>query len=363
MVTHRAAACAATILLALTTLGSTLVADAGEFPYHVLQRISLSGAAPVRALAFSPGGKRLFAAVGSELRAYDTASSGRGPVLQLPGAAVALVAAARDGGTLYVALRQPARLLRVSLRPLRILSSVAIGHDEPSGLLYDAATDALYVESTTGGSIARLDSQSGKTLGVARLHGRLEQMATNGRAMLYVADADDDELEAIETGNMRRAGAIPLSGCTAPSGLATDTVGRRLFVACGNGQALVIDEEMGFPFVRLPIERAAGLRMVFALRPLGPQGWKGGAFLAGDGPALDAIQMKAFINYVDGGSLPLDGRCTGLAVSSAARKLALALRAAGAAFSGSGAGSAGSPMQAARVELWILAGANEGASP
>jgi len=348
------------ILLAATALGANLIANAGEFPYGVLHRITLSGAAPVRALAFGPGGKRLYAAAGGELSTYDSASGGRGPVVKLPGLAVGLAASAHHAGILYVATRAPARLLMLAVRPLRITSSVALGGGEPSGLLYDSEADALYVESRAGHSVARLDPESGKTLGVARVRGELEQMATNGRGMLYVANAADDELEAIDTRTMRRAGAIPLSGCAAPSGLAMDTVGRRLFVACGDGQALVVDEDMGFAFVRLPIERAAGLRTVFALRPLGPEGWKGGAFIAGDGPALDAIQMKAFISYVGGGALPLEGRCTGLAVDSAARKLALALAGSGAP----GAVKAAAPAaHAAGNELWILGSANEGVYP
>jgi DNA-binding beta-propeller fold protein YncE len=348
-------------LLAAAALAASCAASAGAIPYRVLHRIALRGAAPVRALAFGPGGKHLYATVGGELRSYDPVSGRPGPVVELPGVGVGLAAAARDGGVLYVATRAPARLLILTQHPLRAISSVALRGGEPAALLYDAEADALYAESRAGGSVSRLDPQSGRTLGVAHLQGRLEQMAANGRGMLYVANAAADELEAIETDKMRRAGAIPLSGCTAPTGLAMDAVGRRLFVACANGQALVIDEDMGFTFVRLPIERATSLRAVFALHPLGPGGWKGGAFMAGDGPVLAALQMKAFISYADGGSLALGARCTALAVSPAARQLVLALspRAAGAgAAAGPDSGTGG-----ADVELLVLGGANEGVFP
>ena len=165
--------------------------------------------------------------------------------------------------------------------------------------------------------------------------------------------------EVIETGKMSRTGAIPLSGCSAPSGLAMDPVGRRLFVGCGNGEALVVDEDMGMTFVRLPIGQAGSLQAVFAFNPLGPGGWKGAAFMAGDASALNAIQMKAFISYVGGGSLPLSGRCTSLAVSPAARQLALALAPRGASAAtaaGEGATAAGAARDASGVELWVLAG-------
>lgn len=339
---------AGTVLLAAVALGASIAAAADEFPYRALHRVAVSGPAPVRALAYGPSGEHLYAAVGKELRSYDTASGKPGAVVKLPGVGIGLAVAARDGGVLYVATRAPARLLMLALHPLRIASSAALRGGAPSALLYDAQADALYAETRAGDSVARLDPRSGKVLAVAHLQGRLGEMAANGRGMLYVANAAADELEAVQTGKMKRLGAIPLSDCADPTGLAMDTVGRRLFVACGNGQALVIDEDMGFTFVRLPIERGTGLRVVFALHPLGPGGWKGGAFMAGDGPALDAIRMKAFISYARGGSLPLAGRCTALALSPAARQLAMALapRAAGAA-EGSG------------VELMMLGGAHE----
>jgi hypothetical protein len=347
---------AGAILLGAAALAASFAACAGGIPYRVLRRIPLGGAAPVRALAFGPAGRHLYATVGDELRSYDTASGGQAAAVKLPGVGVGLAAAARNGeGVLYVATRAPARLLIVVPHPLHIESSTALRGGAPSALLYDAEADALYAESRAGDWVARLDPKSGKTLAVAHLHGLLGQMAANGRGMLYVANAADDELEAIETARMERAGAIPLAGCRAPTGLAMDTVGRRLFVACANGQALVIDEDMGFTFVRLPIGQAASLQAVFAFHPLGAGGWKGGVFMAGDGPALEAIQMKAFISYVGGGSLPLGGRCTALAVSPAAQRLVLALA------PGAGAGS-DSASEAAGAGLLVLGGANEGVS-
>jgi len=361
--TRHSRASGAAAFLSAAALGATIAHAADGFPYRMVHRMSLSGAAPVAALAFDPGGKHLYAAVDEDLRSYDTASGAPAEVVKLPGVGVALGVAARDGGLLYVATRAPARLLILTLRPLRIASSVAL-RGEPSALLYDALGDALYVESRAGDTVERLDPGSGKALGLAHLYGRLGQMAVNGRGMLYVANAAHDELEVIETGKMSRAGTVPLSGCSAPTGLAMDPVGRRLFVACGNGEALVVDEDMGMTFVRLPIEKAGSLRAVFAFNPLGAGGWKGAAFMAGDAPALDAIQMKAFISYVGGGSLPLSGRCTSLAVSPAAGQLALALAPRGTepGSTGEGATAAGAARDPSGVELWMLGGASQGVS-
>lgn len=351
---------AGAVVLAAAALCASFDAAAAQFPYRVLHRISVSGDAPVQALAFGPDARHVYAAVGAELLSYDAASGESGTRVKLPGVGVGLAATGGKGGVLYVVTRTPARLLILGVRPLRIISSVPLPGAEPSELLYDADTDSLFVASRGGNSIARLDPKSGKTLHTVHLHGRLEQMAANGRGILYAANAADDQLEVIETARMRRVGAIPLSGCSAPSGLAMDEVGRRLFVACGNGQAQVIDEEMGFPFVRLPVSRGADLRMVFAMHPLGADGWKGGAFVAGDSSGLDAIQMKAFISYGAGGSLPLAGPCTALAVSAPARRLVLALRPRAAAVGArASSAAAGSAREVSGVELVMLDGSSE----
>jgi len=81
--------------------------------------------------------------------------------------------------------------------------------------------------------------------------------------------------------------------------------------------------------------------------------------MAGDGPALDAIQMMAFISYVGGGSLPLGGKCTALAISPAAQQLVLALAPRDSSAGSAGSGAAGG---ATGVELWMLGAANTGVS-
>lgn len=323
--TRRSCAARAAILLATSALAASLAAAAGEFPSRMLHRIPLSGAAPVQALAYGSGGKHLYAAAGGQVRSFEAATGASAASVDVPGQVVGLAASSDAGGTLYVIARAPARLFFLGLNPLRIRSSVPIRGGAPSALLYEAAEHALYVESRSRHTVARLDSADGKLLAVAHLQGDVEQMAGDGRGTIYVANSASDAIDVLASGEMKSLGAIPTPDCRAPTGLDFDPVGRRLFVACGNGAALVIDTDMGFAFERLPIEQASRLRTVFAFHPNGPGGWKGGVFIAGDGPELDAIRMNAFISYTAAGSMPLPGRATALAVSPAAGQLSIAL--------------------------------------
>jgi len=343
-------AAAAALAVSLPAAGETL-------PFSVAHRIELAGGSPVTALAFASDGKHAYATVGDELRSFDVGTGAPVATVKVPGQVVGLASSPDAGGSLYAAVGAPARLLFLSTNPLRIRANDALRGGAPSGLLYEPGEHALYVESRSGHSVARLNSDDGKTIAVAHLKGDLGQMAGDGRGTLYVANAAGDAIEVIATGKMTFIGAIPAPNCHAPTGVDFDPVGRRLFVACSNGTALVVDTDMGFAFEQLPIQKATALRTVFALHPGAPAGWKGAAFIAGDGPELDAIRMNAFISYTNGGSLPLAGWATALAVSPAARQLWIALAPRNGA---PGEGAAGDPGQQSGVEIVAL-GASGGA--
>ncbi|MDE2263331.1 MAG: hypothetical protein KGL45_12460 [Gammaproteobacteria bacterium] len=353
MIRRSSAARIGAMLLVTSALGASLAAAAGELPYRVLHRIPLSGAAPVQALAYGPGGKHLYAAAGAEVLSFQAATGASEAVVKVPGQVAGLAASPDGGGTLYVAVRAPARLFFLGLNPLRVRSSVPIRGGAPSALLYEPAEHALYVESRSGRTVARLDSADGKTVAVTRLQGDLEQMTGDGRGTVYVANAASDAIDVLASGNMKSLGAIPTPDCRAPTGLDLDPVGRRLFVACSNGTALIIDTDMGFAFEQLAVQKATGLRTLFAFHPNGPAGWKGGAFIAGAGPALDAIRMNAFISYTAAGSMPLPGRATALAASPAAGQLSIALapRDGAAAHAAS---AADEPRQQAGMQILVL---------
>lgn len=319
---------AGALLAGLALMGG--VAIAAVFPYRVMHRIVLPGSLPVRALAFGPSAKRVYAAAGAEVRAYDLSGRAAGSV-KLPGTVTGL--ASGTGDTLYAVVHAPARLVMLDTRPLHVRASVPLRAGAPSAVLYDRIGDALYVESRSAHTVTRLEPATGLSVGAVRLRGALRQMAANGRGTLYVANAARHVLDVVNATNMTFSGEIPLARCRAPSGLAMDTIGRRLFVACANGRALIVDADLGFTFVRLPIEPGESLRAVFAFHPLGPGGWKGGAFMAGEGAHLDAIRMSAFVRYANGGKLPLAAPCTAMALSPAAGELWLALA------PGSGGGS------------------------
>jgi hypothetical protein len=341
---------ASALALAAAALAVNLPAAGATLPFTVAHRIELAGASPVGSLAFAPDGKLAYAAAGDTLRSFEVETGAPADVLELPGQVVGLAASSDDGGTVYVAVRAPAQLMFLSMHPLHVRASVPIRGGAPTALLYEPGEHSLYVESRSGHSVTRVDSGNGKTIAVGHLEGDLEQMAGDGRGAVYVANSSSNAIDVLATDKMKSLGGIPTPDCHAPTGLDLDPVGRRLFVACSNGRALVVDTDMGFAFEQLPIQDGTELRTVFAFHPNGPGGWKGGAFIAGDGPELDAIRMNAFISYTGAGAIRLPGRATALAVSSRAGQIWIALAPTDGATPANGAQrSAGVEIQALTV--------------
>ena len=291
----------ATLLLALPGLGVGAPAPAAAFPLQVLRRVPVTAPGTPRALAFAADGRRAYLAVGRAIVAYDAASAVPTDRLVLSGRAVDLVVAA-GGDRAYAALRDPDAIAVLSLQPLRVLRTWRLPV-APSALLAGADGRALYVESTAAGRVLELDAASGRALGSLHLDGRLQQMAANGYGHLFVAVADRDVVDVLDTRTLRLAGTFPVP-CTAPTGLALDPVGRRLFVSCTKGAVAVIDTDIGYTFQQLPAA-SGSTRGLFVFHPEGKAGWKGAAFFAGARGTLSAVRMLAFIRYADGGTLSL----------------------------------------------------------
>lgn len=329
--------------------GTSLAAESG---LQLSQRFALPLDAPVHALAFGPDGSRAYLASGRELRVYDLASAHQTATLALSGTIVDMsIDPVKAIG--YAVLTGPARLVSFRLRPLGLLRELRLSDGPPSALLYDAGAGALFVESAERTTLTKFEAASGRRIGVLRLPGVPGQMAVNQRGTLYLADSTHDAIDVVDEAHMNYLGAIALSGCKSPSGLAMDPVGRRLFVSCTDGMREIVDADMGYTFERLPSSLRGASNMLFAFHPFGSGAWKGAAIGVGANNRLALIRMLAFVKYRAAGSYPLPGRCEAIALNGVTHQLWLAV--------------AGKPLAAGiagrTVEFWTLGQVDEGAAP
>ena len=143
-----------------------------------------------------------------------------------------------------------------------LLSSVKLLEDADS-IGYDSATKYLYVDNG-GGDVHQtysmfsvVDTTAGKKLADIKIDGEtLEAMAleksspkiyVNNRAKNQVAVVDRDKREVVAS--------WPVTKCKPNVAMAFDEANHRLFVACRDGQLIVMDTQTGNELAALPITK------------------------------------------------------------------------------------------------------------
>ncbi|MEO8373961.1 MAG: gluconolactonase [Sphingomonas bacterium] len=115
----------------------------------------------------------------------------------------------------------------------------AVGGD-PDAALYDGITKHAYVMNAKAGTVSIIDPVAATVVGTIMLKPGLE-FAVGAGSTLYVNNEDENEIETADMVTGKAGAAIPLTGCTGPTGLGFDKQRNRLISACANGKAAVVD--------------------------------------------------------------------------------------------------------------------------
>lgn len=149
-------------------------------------------------------------------------------------------------------------------------------------------------------SLASVDAGSGELVNSGRVHAGAGQIACGTLGHVYVADPEANVVHVLNHSTLKNDGDYTTHAGCGPSGLALDTKGRRLFVACEDGTTEILDTDSGFEFAHMRSGKGAA-HGVFVWTPQGKEGWKAGAFFVHVDGTLTGIRMMAYIRYVMGG--------------------------------------------------------------
>ena len=260
-------------------------------------------------IAADSDSRRLFVATttGVEVLNLDTGAhlgsvsgtSGTGDVLLIPVTNGEDTAASTTG----FAADANGDVIMFSLVGLRPLATVKLETSGPARLCYDEAARQVEAVSAAG-SLTSLDASTGKVVGHAKIRTGKGQIACGTLAHVYVADPVDNVVHVLNHEKMTNDGDLPMQSGKQPTGLALDTKGRRLFVACENGVIEIVDTDAGFTFRQLNVGQGEAHEM-FVWLPQGKGEWKAADFVASKDGTLAGVRMNAFINYTVGGEYKL----------------------------------------------------------
>ncbi len=238
--------------------------------YTVLETLHLPGAVRWDYLTIDTAGRRLFITRGDSVDVLDvTTGKVIGSIADTWGAHG--VALAPEFGKGFVSDGAANTVTAFDLATLKTIATVPT-ETKPDAIVYDSASRRVFAANGDSGSLTVIDVMSDVVVGTVALGGRPEFAAADGKGRLYVNLEDIARIAVIDTIEMKVVANYDLgSVCKAPSGLAIDAIGNRLFSTCRNRVMAVVDAATGALRASLPIGAATdaaaydpGTRLAFS---------------------------------------------------------------------------------------------------
>jgi len=143
-----------------------------------------------------------------------------------------------------------------------LLSSVKLLEDADS-IGYDPVTKYLYIDNGGGdvhqaySMLSVVDTTAGKKLADIKIDGdTLEAMALEKSSpKIYVNNKAKNEVDVVDREKREVIASWPVTRCKGPVAMAFDEANHRVFVACRDGNAVVLDTQSGREVTSLPITK------------------------------------------------------------------------------------------------------------
>jgi DNA-binding beta-propeller fold protein YncE len=303
-------ALAAAFMLAMVC-GLRAAGTGNDAGYHILAKYTVGRR--MGNVGVDSAARRIFVTTSSGVEVLDADSGERVSGISVSDARDVLLVPALKRG--FVSSGSGDSITMFAMDTLKILKVIHLLGKDADALAYGPGTRRVFVAETGSGEVAAIDAETGSLVSSVPLSGRLEQMVADGYGELFVAADDKDAIHVVDPQTLKFLGDFPVdSGCS-PSALALGPYGRRLFVACRDGQIQIIDTDIGFTFERLPIGTGdAG--EAFTFKPQGEDGWKGATFVVSSDGVLSLVRMDAFIHYSSAGRVTLQPGTVSVAYDS-----------------------------------------------
>ncbi len=222
-------------------------------PYHFLTKIDVGGDEGFwDYLTADPQAHRLYVSHGTNIVVIDTEKNAVvGRIDSLPG--VHGIAVARDLGRGFASVGRANQVAIVDLETLRIVARVPTG-ENPDAILYVPDSKEVYAFNGRSNSATVIDANDGRVVATIPLPGKPEYAVWDSVAKrIYNNIEDQNEIVVIDPSSHAVEKTWPVAPGEAPTGLAIDVEGQRLFTVCANGRMVMLDTSTGLLVGSVPI--------------------------------------------------------------------------------------------------------------
>ena len=230
-------------LLMLALAGTLLAQTQKASGYKVTRRVTLGGEGGWDYLTLDSEAHRLYVARTTRVMVIDVDSGKQ--VGEIPNTdGVHGVALLHKLGRGVTTNGKDDSATLFDLKTLAAIATVKTG-GKPDGILFDKFSGLVITFNGKSNDSTLIDPEKAVVAGSVALPGRPETAVSDGKGKVFVNLEDKNLIAVIDIATRKVMTTWPLTGCEEPTGLALDSVNRRLFSGCHNGVLLVVDADSG----------------------------------------------------------------------------------------------------------------------
>ena len=240
--------------LLVTVPGCALQPASGPaYPtYAVIDRVEIGGTGGWDFITFDATGQRLFISRGDRVQVWNARS--KRVEAEIGGTSgVHGIAIANDLQRGFTSNGRTNTVSVFGLDDLKVTDSIDVQGVNPDAILYEPRFKRVYTFNGRSADATVIDAVGLKVLSKIALGGKPEVAVSDGAGHLFVNLEDTSEIVMIDEATNQVRARWPLAPCTEPTGLAIDTVHKRLFSVCANQKMVVLDAATGRLVAEVPI--------------------------------------------------------------------------------------------------------------
>ena len=219
-------------------------------PYRLLQTVKVGGAGGFDYVFADSGGRRLYIPRGDRVTVFDLDTLVS--VEQIPDAKSVHGATVDPKSRHGFSSSNP--VVMWNTEALATLKKIPV-QGNPDGILFEPATQRVFVLSHRAPNVTALDANTGDIVGTIDLGGAPEQAASDGKGRVYIDLEDRNKVAVVDPQALKVLTQYDLGGKGGtPAGLALDAKNHVLFVCCRNpATCVVLNADDGKILATLPI--------------------------------------------------------------------------------------------------------------
>ncbi len=204
-------------------------------PYSILNMTQTLGTGGTDYVYADNDGRRLYVPRGGIILVYDLDTlKAVGTIADSGGHGVAVDPKTHNG------FSSSSPVTMFDTTTLQVTKKITV-QGSPDGILFEPATEKVYVLSHRAPNVTVIDAKDGSIAGTIDLGGAPEQGASDGKGHVYIDVEDQDNIAVVDANTLKVTAHYPLQGKGGgPGGLGLDIKNNILFAMCHDPQTCVI---------------------------------------------------------------------------------------------------------------------------